>query len=161
VKLVKVGGTVFIAAPANGLRGHDFNQFSPEVFYNCFSINGFDRTRVYVVGRSYPQRWFRAADPKALKKRIEFMATEQTDIIAIARKTENKREFVYPQQSDYAHDSWHMSPKESEEAHERWVKRPSIYAKLLKRMSLTSAVAVRYLLGRDARHPGSPGFRSD
>jgi hypothetical protein len=155
VKLVKVGGTVFVAAPANGLCGHGFYQFSPEFFYNFFSVNGFDRTRVYVVGRNYPPRWFRAANPKVLKQRIEFMTAEPTDIIAIARKAENIPDFAYPQQSDYADDSWHMSPKESEEAHAGWARQPSIYAKLRKRASLASAVALRYLTGHGM--PGIPG----
>jgi len=155
VRLVKIGGTVFIAAPANGQCGHGFYQFSPEFFYNFFWVNGFDRVRVYIVGRSYPQRWFRAAAPAALGRRIEFMTTEPTDIVAIARKAVNNPGFVYPQQSDYADASWHMEPGESEIAHAAWAKRPPIFSKLLNRTSLTMAVALRYFTGHGM--PGVPG----
>ena len=155
VRLVKVGGTAFILTPANGQCGHGFYQFSPEFFYNFFSANGFDHTRVYIVGRSYPQRWFRASDPKVLRQRIEFMTAEAADIIAIARKAVDLPDFVYPQQSDYADAAWCMSPQESEKAHVGWAKRPPVYAKLLKRTSLASAVALRYLAGRGM--PGVPG----
>ena len=86
VRLLRVGGMVVIAGPANGYCGHGFYQFSPELFYNVLSLNGFDHVRVYIVGRSYPQRWFRAANPKELKRRVEFMTTEPTDIIVIACK---------------------------------------------------------------------------
>jgi hypothetical protein len=159
VKLVRIGGMVLIAAPANGYCGHGFYQFSPEFFYSFFSANGFKSARVYIVGRSHPQRWFRAADPRGLKQRVEFMTAEPTDIIAIARKAEHLPDFVYPQQSDYARVSWRMLPRESEEAHERWAKRPPVYSKLLKRASLTLAVALRYLAGYGMPGvPGSPFF---
>jgi hypothetical protein len=155
VRLLRVGGMVVLAGPANGYCGHGFYQFSPELFYNVLSLNGFDHVRVYIVGRSYPQRWFRAADPKELKRRVEFMTTEPTDIIVIACKVKQVSDFVCPQQSDYNQLSWNMSPKESEEAHSGWARRPPIYSKLLKRASLTSAVALRYLTGRGM--PGVPG----
>jgi hypothetical protein len=154
IKLVKLGGTVFIAGPANGFCGHGFYQFSPELFYNVLSINGFDNVRVYIVGRRYPQKWFRAANPATVKRRIEFFTAEPTDIVAIARKAKSNSSFMYPQQSDYAHSSWQMSPEVAEAAHKSWAAGPAVYAKLLERASLTSAVAFRYLFGYGM--PGVP-----
>jgi hypothetical protein len=155
IRLVKVGGMVFITAPANGYCGHGFYQFSPEFFYNALSVNQFDQVRVYIVGRRYPQRWFRAANPLTLQRRIEFCTAEPTDIVAIARKAKSNGRFVHPQQSDYALGSWQLSPKESEIAHASWALRPAAYSKLLERASLTSALVFRYLFGY-----GMPGVPS-
>ena len=63
--LVKTDGSIIIATVANNHMGHGFYQFSPELFFNYFSVaNGFDLQEVIVVAHPYPSA--------GLSSRMEF-----------------------------------------------------------------------------------------
>ena len=72
MKMVRVGGTIFLTTVANNLCGHGFYQFSPELIYRVFSPeNGFDNTSVVFLEAGSPSvelvpitRSYEVADPK-------------------------------------------------------------------------------------------------
>lgn len=148
VRMLRVGGTVLLTAPANGSIGHGFYQFSPELFYRYFEVNGFDDTRCYLVGRGYPQRWYRAIDPKVAGQRIEFQTMEPTEILVIARKSKDLPEPVVPQQSDYAEFSWKLTAETSKvlSDEQRQTSAPAI-SKLLARTRNSRDLVLRQIFG--------------
>jgi SAM-dependent methyltransferase len=47
MQLLKIGGSLYLAAPANNLCGHGFYQFSPELMFRVFTKeNGFELRRI-------------------------------------------------------------------------------------------------------------------
>jgi hypothetical protein len=151
VQLLCVGGTALLTAPANGQCGHGFYQLSPEFFYRFFEVNGFEDTRVYLVGRKSPQRWFRAADPRVLKRRVECMTVEPTEVVAIARKARELPAPVTPQQSDYAQLLWHTP---QDDLAGKWTpKKSKIASTFYNRILFPCAVGLRYFAGT-----GMPGL---
>jgi hypothetical protein len=107
ISLLSVGGVAMFTSPANSQCGHGFYQFSPELFYRLLRANGFDDVVVYVTSTTVgPSRWFKAADPRAAKRRIQFVSSEPLNLLVIARKAKNVPEFVTPQQSDYSDIAW-------------------------------------------------------
>ena len=123
-------------------------------FYRFFEANGFERIRIYVVGRKHPQRWFYAKDPRQMKRRIEFMTMEPTEIVAIAHKARAVSQFVTPQQSDYAQILWNSNdPKPGS-----WSPRaPTLSSVFHNKVQFPLAVALRYVAGIGmpvlTRHP--------
>jgi SAM-dependent methyltransferase len=146
-RLLSTGGTALLTAPADGQCGHGFYQFSPEFFYRFFEVYGFEDARVYVVGRKYPQRWFRAKDPWLMKDRVEFMAAEPTEIIAIARKTRGHSLLDKPQQSDYEHGLWHVDAVKPNNNNKWSPKRRTFSSILGNRVLFPCAVGLRYFAG--------------
>lgn len=145
-QLLCVGGTALLTAPANGQCGHGFYQLSPEFFYRFFEVNGFEDARVYIVGRKFPQRWFRAADPRMLRQRVEFMTAEPAEVVAIARKSRELPAAVTPQQSDYAQLLWHE--RQDGTAGKKWVpKRSKVPSIFRHRILFPCAVGLRYVAG--------------
>ncbi|WP_426424235.1 hypothetical protein [Bradyrhizobium genosp. A] len=57
--LLKVGGIALFAPPANNQCGHEFYQFSPELFFRVLSANGFDSIHVYLVTTVRPAKWLK------------------------------------------------------------------------------------------------------
>lgn len=108
--MVKVGGSLFVAAPANNLCGHGFYQFSPEFFYRVFSSeNGF-RVRDMVliespllsVEASRHQRFFRVQDPEVLQKRVQILSRKPVMLWAHAERVSSVPLFAAsPYQSDF------------------------------------------------------------
>lgn len=115
--LLRVGGTLLISAAANNQCGHGFYQYSPELFYRYLEANGFSEIRVYLVGLLTPNRWRRAADPKTLGRRVQFLTAEPTQMLVMARKVANVAPAVMPQQSDYAGLNWRKSELELASEH--------------------------------------------
>ena len=144
-RLLCAGGTALINGPANGQCGHGFYQFSPELFYRYFEANGYEDARVYIVGWKFPQRWFRAIDPRSLNQRVEFMTVEPAEIVAIARKVGSLPASVTPQQSDYSLDLWN---KADEVRSRKWSPRKkSISSAFYNKVIFPASVGLRYLAG--------------
>jgi hypothetical protein len=102
MKMVKVGGHLFLMTPANNQCGHGFYQFSPELFFRALSpTNGFDLMRLYIRAPSEPP--YHVADPVTVHGRVELLNSEGTLLMVHARKTANVP-FTVPQQSDYLVD---------------------------------------------------------
>lgn len=143
-KLLKVGGTTLISTAANGQCGHGFYQYSPELFYRVLEANGFEDVRVYLVGLQPPERWVLAVDPKAAKRRVQFLTSEPTQLIAIAKKARTLDAFVVPQQSDYADGVWTMEQGQIAAAHGEWSSAKSRARALVRdRLAYPAAVAMR------------------
>lgn len=78
MKMVKVGGSIFITTPANNCCGHGFYQFSPEVMFRIFTQeNGFELKRVAFLEAAYPpvalvpkRNAYEVADPAQVRSRV-------------------------------------------------------------------------------------------
>lgn len=152
-RLLKVGGTALISTAANGQCGHGFYQYSPELFYRVFEANGFEDVRVYLAGLMPPERWVLAADPKIAKRRIQFLTSEPTQLIAIAKKVRAVESFVVPQQSDYAGGVWKMDQGAVQAAHGAWSSpKARLRAFVRDRLAYPAAVLLRSAGG--SRIPG-------
>jgi SAM-dependent methyltransferase len=79
MKLVKVGGSLFIFTPANNDMGHGFYQFSPELFFRIFDEKyGFRICDAVLESRPYPSaelsprsRCYSVTDPALVRSRVQ------------------------------------------------------------------------------------------
>lgn len=110
MKMVKLGGSLFIFSMANNHCGHGFYQFSPELFFRIFQPeNGFEIRSVILVKHPFPgadlsmrQVCFKVRDPAILGRRSTLVTKSPLGIMVHAQKIECKLIFEqYPQQSDY------------------------------------------------------------
>jgi hypothetical protein len=119
MRMVRVGGSVFLTTVANNLCGHGFYQFSPELIYRVFSPeNGFDATKVHflqaasqVVETVPIARSYEVVDPKTVGCRVGLQSTAPVMMMVESRKARSVEPFASaPQQSDYA-AAWQKSGK--------------------------------------------------
>lgn len=110
MKMLKVGGTLFICTPANNHMGHGFYQFSPELFYRVFqNENGFAMQRALLLRHPYPgaelssrQSLYDVVDANVVRQRVGLVDSKPTLLVVEAKKLEHKEVFAsYPQQSCY------------------------------------------------------------
>ena len=110
MKMLKVGGNLFIFSMANNHCGHGFYQFSPELFFRILQpLNGFEVKSVILVKHPFPgaelsrkQTCFKVKDPEILGRRSNLVTRSPLGIMVHALKVGNKPVFEqYPQQSDY------------------------------------------------------------
>lgn len=111
VDLVRVGGHVLHALPANNLSGHGFYQFSPELFFNLYRApNGFELRALFFALKADARHWWRVADPMRVKRRVNLCNAHEVYMLVIARKLREPGPLAAPQQSDYAQDEWVHGP---------------------------------------------------
>jgi hypothetical protein len=119
MKLVKVGGAVFLTTVANNLCGHGFYQFSPELIYRVFSPeNGFDATSVVFLEAACPSvelapiaSSYGVIDPRTAGCRVGLQSKRPVMMMVESRKTRETELFqTTPQQSDYV-TAWQKSGK--------------------------------------------------
>jgi hypothetical protein len=119
MKMVKVGGSIFITTPANNLCGHGFYQFSPELFFRAFTaVNGFNLLKVVFLECGFPsievvpvRRAYNVTDPAALRQRVGLLSKRPVAMMVEAVKTADSSPFaVFPQQSDYE-VIWNQVPR--------------------------------------------------
>lgn len=104
MQMVKVGGNLFCASPANNLGGHGFYQLSPDLFFQALSPeNGFEICQVVIQEKVYLGRSFSVQDTNALRARVEYQSNYvPLDILVWARKTRDVEVFSAPPvQADY------------------------------------------------------------
>ncbi len=103
MEMVKVGGHLILATPANNYFGHGFFQFSPELWFRLLSpAHGFEMRRMVAVEYAPRARWFEVADPAAVKDRVTLINRYPVVLMVVARKTAEAPVFQsFPQQSDY------------------------------------------------------------
>jgi hypothetical protein len=110
MRLVRLGGAVYTQNPCNGLAGHGFYQFSPELLYRVFSEqNGFEIRFVRVaIGRSLSietttnQPVYDVIDPAKYRGRVSLTSKDPAVLMSLAVKRSNVEPFVEPVlQSDY------------------------------------------------------------
>ena len=133
MKMVKVGGHLFLYSPANNLCGHGFYQFSPELYYRILSPeNGFEVKRMVmfadgefissIFGIKYPfpitSPWYSVRDPAVIRKRVPLLNHKATLLCVMAKRIAREPIFkTTPQQSDYV-PQWEGStppPKSSKQ----------------------------------------------
>lgn len=153
-RLLRVGGSLLISTAANGQCGHGFYQYSPELFYRYLEANGFSDINVYLVGLLSPNRWRKASDPKLLGRRVQFLTTEPTQLLIIARKTTNVWPQLVPQQSDYAELNWQKSAAELSQEHDGRTSFVGHTRAALKDRVVLPAMSLLRTLGG----PGFPGL---
>jgi SAM-dependent methyltransferase len=110
--MLRVGGSLFLSAPANNLCGHGFYQFSPELMHRVFTPErGFSAERVALVEAVYPGIELRPArrvtavvDPDAIGDRVTLTGRRPVMLVLEARKLKHYDDpfAEAPQQSDYA-----------------------------------------------------------
>ena len=110
MRLVKLGGTLFMSTPANNCCGHGFYQFSPELMYRVFSeANGFKVQRVILVEGVYPsfeltsnRKAYEVRDPAEVGIRIGLVSQRPVMMLVEATKIRDVVPFASPPlQSDY------------------------------------------------------------
>lgn len=110
MKMVKVGGRIFITTPANNHCGHGFYQFSPELMFRVFSeANGFTVARLLMFESDYPSIElsenhviYDVADPDAVRGRVGIVSSKPVTMMVEAVKTADVPLFeTSPLQSDY------------------------------------------------------------
>ena len=118
MRMVKPDGRVILVTPANNYFGHGFYQFSPELFFRCFSTeNGFVVERMLarehdselsrpIGGIAFPFESsgprYEVADPAAVGCRVELQNRRPVTLFVQARRERESAPFVHPpQQSDY------------------------------------------------------------
>lgn len=105
--MLKPGGVYMCLTCGNSYSGHGFYQISPELWFSLFSANHFADIEVFLVPTRPEPPWFKVADPRAIKGRVEVINGEQTYVLAFARKTDQTPgSLVQPQQSDYNEILW-------------------------------------------------------
>jgi SAM-dependent methyltransferase len=100
LRMVKLGGHLILEKPANGLCGHGFYQFSPELFFRAFNPqSGYELLRLYL---SVEGKVYHVVDPAILHGRVE-LRKGSGSLLVHARKTGQSNGFSAspPQQSDY------------------------------------------------------------
>lgn len=114
MELVRVGGHVFIAAPANNLFGHGFYQFSSDLFYRVFDeSNGFALRRMTVteapltsVEMSRHWHLYETRDPAEAGKRVRVVGRRPLILNVHAERIADCVPFAKPPiQSSFA-KSW-------------------------------------------------------
>lgn len=110
MKLVRVGGAVYINGPCNNLCGHGFYQFSPELMYRVFSpANGYEpvfvrvaRARYVSVELTSGHAVYDVEDPNMSGQRTNLVNSSPVLIMAMARRVADVEPFqTKVLQSDY------------------------------------------------------------
>ena len=103
MEMVKVGGRLFVDSPANNWFGHGFYQFSPELFYSALAEeNGYEVVEMIVHPTGPHSRWYKVADPRVVRSRVELISYTLIHLLTHARRTRSGEVFKQmPQQSDY------------------------------------------------------------
>src|SRR4051812_28871540 len=105
IDMLDIEGWYIYCGPCNNMMGHGFYQFSPELFFNFLSHNGFADIEVFVCLYNDPI-FFKVTDPRDYGGRIELVNDEPVAICVLARKITHFVKAVYPIQSDYYEALW-------------------------------------------------------
>jgi SAM-dependent methyltransferase len=118
MRMVRVGGRVFMTTPANNLCGHGMYQFSPELMFRVFSPeNGFELIHLQLVEAVFPsveltrnRTVYEVRDPAQVQSRVSFITRRPVMMMVEAKKTASVPLFARPPlQSDYV-SQWEDKP---------------------------------------------------
>jgi hypothetical protein len=110
MRMLKVGGFIYVSVPANNLCGHGFYQFSPELMFRIFTAdNGFELRRVMLAEGRFPgtelvptRAVYEVVDPAGIGSRVRLLSRRPAILMVEARKIFSAEPFQpAPQQSDY------------------------------------------------------------
>jgi SAM-dependent methyltransferase len=101
-KMVKVGGYLFIIAPANNFLGHGCYQLSPEIFHRALALDqGFNiKYSILHVEGFFGGRWINIPDSSDMNQRLNVSTKKATYICILARKISDHNTKIR-NQSDY------------------------------------------------------------
>jgi SAM-dependent methyltransferase len=104
LELLRVGGHFITVTPANGMMGHGFYQFSPELFFAVFNAdNGFALRKIVLFEtfkRDAP--FYEVNNPATVGGRVELNASRPAYLAVLAQKIADVPILSRPpQQSDY------------------------------------------------------------
>jgi hypothetical protein len=87
----------------NGQPGHDFYQFSPELYYRILSPeNGFRVKHMFWKTQHRAARWYRIADPAVVGRRASRLSVSPASLFVAAERIADMPVLrTPPQQSDY------------------------------------------------------------
>jgi SAM-dependent methyltransferase len=111
MKMVRLGGRLFIITVANNHCGHGFYQFSPELFFRLFkNQNGFHLERLLLLTHPFPglelssaQHLYTVKDPDEMRYRVGLVNHSPVMLLLEAeRRSVEEVLATPPQQSDYA-----------------------------------------------------------
>lgn len=114
VKMLKKGGYLLIAVPSSNMIDHGFYSFSPTLFFDYFSSNGFDILSSYLRESSpfiyeYKSKVY---EYKNLGMEIPFLSDRAVEFIILMKKKKNQKKLVVPNQSVYIKKSnWKNNKK--------------------------------------------------
>lgn len=110
VSFLKVGGVVIHCLPMSGFINHGFYQFSPTLFYDFYSQNGFSNFKMDIFLYENRKDYIYSIDPNT-DMTAELVGIEadipndfcgKTMLVHFsAQKVEEKKEITYPIQSAY------------------------------------------------------------
>lgn len=104
-KMVRNGGQIIHALPANNFCGHGFWQFSPELFFSLYNENnGYIDTEVFLADLSNINSWIKVSPPHN-GDRVNFYSSGPAYVLVRTVKNKSVIEFSNIQQSDYI-KSW-------------------------------------------------------
>jgi hypothetical protein len=101
-KMVKVGGYLFIIAPANNFLGHGCYQLSPEIFHRALALDqGFkiEYSILHVEG-FFGGRWISIPDSSNISMRLNVYTKNATHVCIVAKKISSSTAKI-GNQSDY------------------------------------------------------------
>lgn len=101
-KMVRVGGSLFIIAPANNFLGHGCYQLSPEIFHRALAFDqGFkiEYSILHIEG-FFGGRWINIPNSSDINQRLNISTKNATYICIVAKKISNNATKV-GNQSDY------------------------------------------------------------
>ena len=103
MNMVKEGGYFISFFPTNNFTNHGFYQFSPELFFRCFSEeNGFEEGKTYLYFEKKKLNLYELIDPKILNRRNQFKSNKYTMGFFISKKIEHRNLIdINVNQSDY------------------------------------------------------------
>jgi hypothetical protein len=110
MEMVRIGGHLILATPANNFPGHGFYQFSPELFFSLLGeCNGFSETRLFMQDDRY--RWFEVRNPQNIKCRVDICIAKNNPslLYVVSKKIGSTPEKLNVLQSDYV-DVWENKP---------------------------------------------------
>jgi SAM-dependent methyltransferase len=117
LELVRVGGHFITVTPANGLMGHGFYQFSPELFFNVFNPgNGFALRKIVLFESDKMGPFYEIQNPAAIGCRVELGKSRPAYIAVLAQRTALVPILAKPPlQSDYV-AVWQKEPAKINQA---------------------------------------------
>ena len=103
VKMLKKGGYLLIAVPSSNMIDHGFYCFSPTLFFDYFSSNGFDILSSYLRESSpfiyeYKSKVY---EYKKLGMEIPFLSDRAVEFVILMKKKKGVKKLIVPNQSVY------------------------------------------------------------
>ena len=109
MNMLRKGGHIFLCVPMNNFFGHGLYQFSPDFFYQLFTLeNGFKIQSFYLieswfqgVERGTRKYWYEVLNPENVGKRVTLINKYPTFAMLQAEKVNTIPALLKVQQSDY------------------------------------------------------------